>query len=409
MSETHNEFASRLRQATADLRVEIRSLNPNEMERILGPLAELVRDTEELAELDRVRAELENKIIAPIKRAKITGIWIATLFGVFGVIGVLVSLYSGSELSHSLGQMGTYVARFGEQVEEMDKQLQETATEFRQILATEFTEQRSPDSPSMSAGPGEFPIDSSLVLRPTEVLERAMETRNYHQARSVAMQVIRGYYGIDMKVLAVSAIVLTGGTEAGELIVETWDKYKSDMPPGVAGYLASNAVEYYTGANIPNQGENILTEIASYVEHHPDSTSEDMAYVWSELGRLLSEYDLESAKQFELKAVELAPSDPSYHYSLSITLELLGDISAAIESAENALSMQGKEKEADYYSQAIDVHLAKLENSDNYDAASISESTDRLHELIGELRNLDRVLLHLKIRDSDRLRNLANE
>ena len=194
--------------------------------------------------------------------------------------------------------------------------------------------------------------------------------------------------------------------EAGDLVSEVWDNNKSDMSPDQAALLAGAAVEHYKRGGIETQGEEFVTEIANYVDQHPKSTSEDKAFAYNQVSKLISAYNPAGAKEYELKAIQL---DPSYRYNLSITHETWGQIDEAIEAAEAALARQGEDKDGDFYSQAIDVYLKRLEGLDSSDDISISETEERLRQLLQELSQVDQNLWRVQLASEKRLRSLASD
>ena len=197
--------------------------------------------------------------------------------------------------------------------------------------------------------------------------------------------------------MAVATAVITGAIEADVLIDLVWNKYKTDIPPDQAALLVGSAVRYYDRRDREEEGEITVFEMVNYVEGHPDSTIEEKAFVWNQMANLTSDNEPHRAKEYEMKAIELDQSEPSYRYNLSLIYENLGQIDDAVESAEAALVRQGEEKDGDFYSQAIDVYFKRLEGLDDSDASSISETEERLRQLLRELKQIDLSLWRVQL------------
>ena len=394
---SHLELTTRLERLSTALRSRLsRDLKPGVVDQILRPLVELMEDTRELAELDRVHTELENKIIKPVTRAGARGLMVAVLFGVVGVIGVFGSLYNIRQQGGLVDELRDSSGVIQEAVNDLEKEVGKVRTALENQTAKKLIAPRGiPEAiqgiRSPTAG------DLSPPLNPIRDLEIAFVNGDSQLAYDAARKIINDSYGVRQEIMAVATAVITGAVDADDLIEVVWHKYKSDMPADQATLLVGSAVRYYDRRDREKDAETIVLEMVDYVDKHPDSTIEEKAFVWNQMANLTSDNEPQRAKEFEQKAIELDPSEPSYHYNLSLIYENLGQIDDALDSAEEALAMQGEEQDGDFYSQAIDVYFKKLEGLDSSDATSISETEERLRQLLRELRRIDQDLWRLQL------------
>ena len=389
----HSELTSRLENLTTELRRDLGALNPDVVEQILSPLDGLLKDTKDLAELDRVHAELEDKIIQPVRRAQLKASWYAIAFGLLGAIGVIASILGIVSNLNNQAQMSHIITQA----------LEDSDARVRGKISS---------SPSEHAEV-QVANDPSLLLQPRRALAIALATGDSQLSYAAAKQLIDGSYGVEEEVQAVTVAVITGAIQADGLIAEVWNRHKSNISPDQAGSLAGAAVQYYDLRDREEEGEPLVTEVAKYVENHPESSPENRAFMWNQLSKLTSDNDPERARGYQLQAIELDSSDPSYRYNLSIIYEDLQQLDEAIESAEAALARQGGEKDGDYYSQAIDVYIKRLKNlessGDTSNATQISETEERLRQLFNELEQVDRQLWQVLRLTEERLRHLSTE
>ena len=382
---------------------------------ILRPLDEFIKDTQELAELDHVHTELENKIIKPIERAQAKSTNLSWYFGIVGLIAAIVSI-TGLLLSwRSQGDQRELVTKQEVLVQEMQASAKEGEAKLELLadavhdLGDKVKEQSSPGVIGPIASLES--VDPALLLggNPRRALEIAVATHNSELAYTAAKRIIDGSYGAKEEVEAIALAGLIGGAGTIDLIIEVWNRHKSDMTPQEASLLAGVTVQYYDRRDREQEGEALVMEMAQHVDNHPDSSPEDKAFMWNQLGKLTSEYDPERAKGYTLNAIERNPSEPSYHYNLSIIYESVGQVDEAIVSAERALAQQDDDKDGDHYSQAIDVYLKRLEGSGGDSGIQRTRTETRLRELLQELRQIDQNLWTLKLVTEERLRDFSSE
>ena len=173
---SHLELTNRLERLSTGLRNRLSAdLRPGVVDQILRPLAELTKDTRELAELDRVHTELENKIIKPVTRAGARGLIVAVLFGVVGVIGVVGSLYNIRQQGGLVDELRDSGKVIQQAVMDLEEEVSHVRNELEKQSAKKQIDPRGiPATLQDIDSQPDFDLSPSLNLNPTRDLEIAL-------------------------------------------------------------------------------------------------------------------------------------------------------------------------------------------------------------------------------------------
>jgi tetratricopeptide (TPR) repeat protein len=149
-----------------------------------------------------------------------------------------------------------------------------------------------------------------------------------------------------------------GGHELYELL--TNPALASQLEARDLKAVVGSLVNYYSARDQEEEGIERLSGAITGLVDDPDRSDSDKAFFINQLQKLCygANRDEEAQRHGE-QAVRLLPTEPSYHFNLSLVYERRGLLDLAERSVDEYMKAERSESSADHLAQAVEIYLKR--------------------------------------------------